>query len=1103
MSKRLLWLISLLVVLAMLVVACGGDTGGDAGGDTGSAEPADTGSSEEEAPATEEEEVMEEETMAEVEGSIWVLLPDSASSARWETDDRRFLEAAFEAAGVEYNIVNAEGDARTQQTQAEQAITSGAKVILMVNLDSGSGAAIIATAHEAGVKVVDYDRLTIEGPGADVYVSFDNVQVGATMGNTLEPLINAQADPKVAYLNGGPTDNNATLFREGYDSVAAPHFDDGSWTFVAEQAVPGWDNGEALVIFEQMLTAADNDISAVFAANDGLAGATISALKNAGIDPTTVPISGQDATVGGMQNVLSGDQAMSVYKPIKAEAETAAAAAVALLNGDSLDSLTGGLTLNNGTNDVPFIALEPIGVTKGNIAATVIADGFRTWEELCVGDFEQYCTDDVKAGALDSSNLEGAGEDIEGSIWVLLPDSASSARWETDDRRFFEAAFESAGVEYSIVNAEGDARTQQTQAEQAITSGAAVILMVNLDSGSGAAIIATAREAGVKVIDYDRLTIEGPGADIYVSFDNVQVGRTMGETLEPMINAQDDPKVAYLNGGPTDNNATLFREGYDSVAAPHFDDGSWTFVAEQAVPGWDNGEALVIFEQMLTAADNDISAVFAANDGLAGATISALKNAGVDPAGIPISGQDATVGGMQNVLSGDQAMSVYKPIKAEAEAAALAAIALLNGEDLSNLTGGLTLNNGTSDVPFLALEPIGVTKDKIASTVIADGFRTWDELCVGDFEQYCTDAVKAGEAEAMMDDGDMMDGGAMDYMAMMPDASGADGSVWVLLPDSASSARWETDDRRFFEQAFDAAGVDYTIVNAEGDARTQQTQAEQAITSGAKVILMVNLDSGSGAAIIATAREAGVAIIDYDRLTIEGEGADLYVSFDNEAVGRTMGTVLEPLINAQEGTPQVVMLNGGPTDNNATLFRNGYFSVAESYVAAGDWELVDDQAVPGWDNQEALVVFEQILTAADGNVSAVFAANDGLAGATISALTNAGIDPTTVPISGQDATVGGIQHILAGNQAMTVYKPIKAEAEAAAVAAVMLLMGDDISSLTGGLTLSNGTSDVPFIALTPIGVTADNVAETVIADGFRNWDEICVGDFEQYCPADR
>ncbi len=688
-------------------------------------------------PATEApNEAPVEETEAPVamgEGSIWVLLPDSASSARWETDDRRFFEGAFEAAGVEYNIVNAEGDAATQQTQAEQAIAAGAKVILLVNLDSGSAAAIIASAHEAGVKVVDYDRLTIEGAGADIYVSFDNVTVGKTMGDVLEPLISAQEAPKVAFLNGGPTDNNATLFREGYASVAQPHFDDGSWTLVNEQAVPEWSNQEALVIFEQMLTAANNEITAVFAANDGLAGAVIAAYKNAGISPAEAgfPISGQDATVGGIQNILAGDQAMTVYKPIKAEAEAAAAAAIALLNGGDLSALTGGVTINNGTSEIPFLALEPIGVTKDNIEQTVIADGFRTWEEICVGDFAQYCP-------TETGGTEPPAE-IEGSIWVLLPDSASSARWETDDRRFFEQAFTEAGVEYNIVNAEGDAATQQTQAEQAIAAGAKVLLLVNLDSGSGAAIIALAREAGVKVVDYDRLTIEGDGADIYVSFDNVTVGKTMGDVLEPLIDAQEAPKVAFLNGGPTDNNATLFREGYASVAQPHFDDGSWTLVNEQAVPEWSNQEALVIFEQMLTAANNEITAVFAANDGLAGAVIAAFKNAGISPAeaGIPISGQDATVGGIQNILAGDQAMTVYKPIKAEAFAAAQAAIALLRGDDLTALTGGLTINNGTSDVPFLALQPIGVTKDNIADTVIADGFRTWEEICVGDFDAFC------------------------------------------------------------------------------------------------------------------------------------------------------------------------------------------------------------------------------------------------------------------------------------------------------------------------------------------------------------------------------
>ena len=387
--------LGLLLALMLVLAACGGAESPEPVAEEPAVEEEmeeemEEAHSDDDAEMAEEEEAMEEEAMAE--GSIWVLLPDSASSARWETDDRRFFEEAFEAAGVEYNIVNAEGDAATQQTQAEQAITAGAGVILMVNLDSGSAAAIIENARSAGVKVIDYDRLTIEGPGADVYVSFDNVNVGATMGTTLEPLIADGA--QVAFLNGGPTDNNATLFREGYLSVAQPHFDDGSWTLVDDQWVPGWDNQEALVVFEQMLTAADNNIDAVFAANDGLAGAVVQALTNAGIDPTTVPVSGQDATVGGMQQVLAGNQSMSVYKPIKAEAEAAAAAAIALLKGESLDELTGGKTLNNGTNDVPFIALDVIGVTADKIADTVIADGFRTWEEICVGDFEQYCPED-------------------------------------------------------------------------------------------------------------------------------------------------------------------------------------------------------------------------------------------------------------------------------------------------------------------------------------------------------------------------------------------------------------------------------------------------------------------------------------------------------------------------------------------------------------------------------------------------------------------------------------------------------------------------------------------------------------------------------------
>lgn len=337
-----------------------------------------------------------------------------------------------------------------------------------------------------------------------------------------------------------------------------------------------------------------------------------------------------------------------------------------------------------------------------------------------------------------------------------------------------------------------------------------------------------------------------------------------------------------------------------------------------------------------------------------------------------------------------------------------------------------------------------------------------------------------------------------------PAEADSPGSVWVLLPDSATSDRWETDDRRFFEQAFQELGVDYTITNAEGDARAQQTQAEQAITAGAKVLLMVSLDAGSGAAIVAMAREAGIAIVDYDRLTIQGPGADVYVSFDNVMVGRTMGLVLEPLINDLPGTPHVVLLNGGTTDHNATLYRQGYYEVAAPYFERGAWVLTADQEVPQWDNQQALLLFEQILTR-DPEVSVVFAANDGLASSVIAGFRNAGIDPgeAGILISGQDATVGGIQNIMAGDQTMTVYKPLKQEVYAAAEVAVRLMNGEPIDDLTGGRTIFNGTNEIPFVALEPIGVTAQNIAQTVIADGFRSWDELCVGEFERYCPADR
>jgi D-xylose transport system substrate-binding protein len=358
--------------------------------------------------------------------------------------------------------------------------------------------------------------------------------------------------------------------------------------------------------------------------------------------------------------------------------------------------------------------------------------------------------DDDEEGGGDETAAEGDGGDGgegEGSIWVLLPDSASSPRWEADDRRYFEQHFEEAGVEYNIVNAENDAAQQQAQAEQAIADGASVILLVSIDTGSGATIIDLAKDAGVKVVEYDRFNTGGSGGDAYVSFDNVAVGAAMAEVLEPAIDELDveTPRVVMLNGGEEDNNSFLFRQGYAETVEARVEAGDWELVADQHVPGWDNQQAQTIMEQILTDANNDVDAVFAANDGLGNSAANALEAAGIE--GAPVSGQDATEAGIQNILLGRQTMTVYKPIEAEAAVAAAVALALRAGDDITSVESdfdfeliGITAEDGQPAdspegdgvVPYFALVPIAVTEENIQDTVIADGFRTIEEICTGD-----------------------------------------------------------------------------------------------------------------------------------------------------------------------------------------------------------------------------------------------------------------------------------------------------------------------------------------------------------------------------------
>jgi len=272
---------------------------------------------------------------------------------------------------------------------ADEMIATGAKVLMIVSLDAVSGKAVLDKARAAGVKTIDYDRLTLNG-NADYHVSFDNVEVGRLQGRGLARCLKAKGvvHPRVAYLNGAPTDNNATQFRAGYDAMMQPRYDDGTYLKGPEQPVPRWNNDEGRFIFDQMLADTNGKIDGVLAANDGLGNAAITVLKRLRRNGK-VPVTGQDAEVQGLQNILAGDQCMTVYKPIKKEADAAAKLAIALFKDrpaktDSRikDPESGGW--------VPAVLLKPTAIYKENVE-DVIKDGFVDRKTVCAGAYAKLC----------------------------------------------------------------------------------------------------------------------------------------------------------------------------------------------------------------------------------------------------------------------------------------------------------------------------------------------------------------------------------------------------------------------------------------------------------------------------------------------------------------------------------------------------------------------------------------------------------------------------------------------------------------------------------------------------------------------------------------
>jgi D-xylose transport system substrate-binding protein len=349
---------TVLLAGALLTLACGGSTPSSSG--TGSTTKA---------------------------AKIALLLPETKTT-RYEAKDRPLFTAKLMALCPNCSILysNANQDAAQQQSQAEAALTNGANVLVLDPVDGAAAAGIATKAKAAKVPVIAYDRLITGSDAVNYYVSFDNAKVGALQGTALLTALNGKANANVVFINGSPTDNNAKLFKAGAHSVL-----DGKVTNAYEQDTPDWSPDKAQQEMTAALTKLNNKVDGVLAANDGTGGGAIAAMKAAGVKPLP-PVTGQDAELPAIQRIVTGEQYMTVYKAIKAEAEAAAQLAFSLSQGKTPDTSTVNGKTNNGSIDVPSVLLVPVAVTKANISTTVIADGFYAKTDICTADFAAACT---------------------------------------------------------------------------------------------------------------------------------------------------------------------------------------------------------------------------------------------------------------------------------------------------------------------------------------------------------------------------------------------------------------------------------------------------------------------------------------------------------------------------------------------------------------------------------------------------------------------------------------------------------------------------------------------------------------------------------------
>ncbi len=722
-KKKLLALMSILVLVAMILSACGGDEAPEAT---------------EEAPAEPAEEL-----------AVGIVLP-TKDEPRWIQDEERFRNA-LDAAGYDAEILFSQGSSAKEKENVEALITKGVQVLIICPHDGTAAAAAAEAAAEAGVDVISYDRLIRDTEAVDYYVTFDSVQVGAQQAQYLVDRVEGKGNPLYLYA-GAASDNNAFLFFRGAWQVLQPYIQDGTFEVINSseaialsdntelsreeeskiigQITTNWDFNVAKNLAESHLTAASADEKGdvfILAPNDGTARAIADAFA-ADSDVTDYIITGQDAEKASVQYIIDGKQSMTVFKDVRTLVHDAISAAVALLEGNE-PAATG--AYDNGAKDVDAIQSEVIAVDADNVQSALIDSGY-------------YAADEFE-------NLESMGEPAEApsgdlAVGIVLP-TKDEPRWIQDEERF-RNAMDAAGYSVEILFSQGSSAKEKENVEALITKGVQVIILCPHDGTAAAAATEAAEEAGVDIISYDRLIRDTEAVDYYVTFDSVQVGAQQAQYLVDRVEGEGNPLYLYA-GAASDNNAFLFFRGAWQVLQPYIEDGTFEVInsseaialsdkAEltreeeskiigQVTTNWDFNVAKNLAESNLTVATADQKGdvfILAPNDGTARAIADAFA-ADSDVTDYIITGQDAEKASVQYIIDGKQSMTVFKDVRTLVHDAINAAVALLEGNEPA-ATGAY--DNGAKDVPAIQSEVIAVDADNVQSALIDSGYYSADEF---------------------------------------------------------------------------------------------------------------------------------------------------------------------------------------------------------------------------------------------------------------------------------------------------------------------------------------------------------------------------------------